>query len=160
VQNELGEKIGHAVAGKRLLHSAAKNIRAVLTSASSELYACVVAELIAAEQWDELNDRFYKTLEFGTGGLRGRTIGKIVTKAERGKAKLDERPQFPCVGTNAMNFANVNRATQGLVAYTKLDFFPKPLRTLRRKSPLRTGVMLVCSTGRGQRRNCRSPFVI
>ena len=119
MQNELGEKIGHAVAGKRLLDSAAKNIRALLTSASSELYACVVDELIAAEQWDELNDRFYKTLEFGTGGLRGRTIGKIVTKAERGKAKLDERPQFPCVGTNAMNFANVNRATQGLVAYTK-----------------------------------------
>jgi len=119
VQKDLGEKIGHAVAGKRLLHSAAKNIRALLTSASSELYACVVDELIAAEQWDELNDRFYKTLEFGTGGLRGRTIGKIVTKAERGKAKLDERPQFPCVGTNAMNFANVNRATQGLVAYTK-----------------------------------------
>ena len=119
MQNELGEKIGQAVAGKRLLDSAAKNIRALLTSASSELYACVVDELIAAEQWDELNDRFYKTLEFGTGGLRGRTIGKIVTKAERGKAKLDERPQFPCVGTNAMNFANVNRATQGLVAYTK-----------------------------------------
>src|SRR6516225_6008617 len=51
--------------------------------------------------------------------MGGRTNGKIVTKAERGKAKLDERPQFPCVGTNAMNFANVNRATQGLVAYTK-----------------------------------------
>ena len=34
----------------------------------------------------ELNDRFYKTLAFGTGGLRGRTIGKIVTKAERGEA--------------------------------------------------------------------------
>jgi phosphoglucomutase len=42
-----------------------------------------------------------------------------VTKAERGNAGPDERPQFPCVGTNAMNFANVNRATQGLVAYAK-----------------------------------------
>src|SRR5205823_13035490 len=47
------------------------------------------------------------------------TIGKIVTKAERGNSGADERPQFPCVGTNAMNFANVNRATQGLVAYAK-----------------------------------------
>src|SRR4030095_6885965 len=86
---------------------------------SSDLSPRGVDELVAGENWDELNDRFYKTLEFGTGGLRGRTIGKIVTKAERGNAKPDERPEFPCVGTNAMNFANVNRATQDLVAYAK-----------------------------------------
>ncbi|HET9800562.1 MAG TPA: phospho-sugar mutase, partial [Chthoniobacterales bacterium] len=83
------------------------------------MYPRVIDELVVGENWDELNDRFYKTLEFGTGGLRGRTIGKVVTKAERGNAKPDERPEFPCVGTNAMNFANVNRATQGLVAYAK-----------------------------------------
>src|SRR5207248_7936822 len=53
------------------------------------------------------------------GGLRGRTIGKVVTKAERSKARDDEPPEFPCVGTNAMNFYNVSRATQGLVAYLK-----------------------------------------
>src|SRR5207302_7656069 len=102
-----------------MLDSAAKNVLALLAAAPSELYARVVDELIAGGHWDELSDRFYKTLEFGTGGLRGRTIGKIVTKAERGNAGADERPQFPCVGTNAMNFANVNRATQGLVAYAK-----------------------------------------
>ena len=117
--NKSGDKIDNAVANKRLLESAAKNIRALLTSATSDLYSRVVDELVAAEEWGELNDRFYKTLEFGTGGLRGRTIGKILTSAERGNAKSDERPQFPCVGTNAMNFANVNRATQGLVAYAK-----------------------------------------
>src|SRR5262249_3686456 len=44
-------------------------------------------------------------------------IGKIVTKAERGNAPKTERPEFPCVGTNAMNFFNINRATGGLVAY-------------------------------------------
>ena len=64
-----------------------------------------------AGEWAELNDRFYKTLAFGTGGLRGRTIGKIVTKAERGQGRPNERPEFPCVGTNAMNFFNVSRAT-------------------------------------------------
>ena len=117
--NKSGDKIDNAVADKRLLESAAKKIRALLASATSDLYSCVVDELVAAEEWGELNDRFYKTLEFGTGGLRGRTIGKILTAAERGNAKPDERPQFPCVGTNAMNFANVNRATQGLVAYVK-----------------------------------------
>src|SRR5438105_7745958 len=116
---EIAAKIGNAIVNKRLLESAAKNIRALVDGASSDLYARVVDELIAGGHWDELNDRFYKTLEFGTGGLRGRTIGKIVTKAERGDAGHDDRPQFPCVGTNAMNFANVNRATQGLVTYAK-----------------------------------------
>ena len=70
--------------------------------------------------WDELNDRFYTTLAFGTGGLRGRTIGKIVTAAERGDEPQPlGRPQYPCVGTNAMNFYNISRATQGLVRYLK-----------------------------------------
>jgi phosphoglucomutase len=117
--DEIAAKIENAVASKQLLASAADNIRALLNSGSSEFYSRVISELIAGGHWDELSDRFYKTLEFGTGGLRGRTIGKIVTKAERGNAGADERPQFPCVGTNAMNFANVNRATQGLVAYAK-----------------------------------------
>src|SRR5437763_11198753 len=114
-----GDKIDRAVAAKHLFASAAKNIRALVASAPSDFYSRVVDELIADEHWDELNDRFYKTLEFGTGGLRGRTIGKIVTKTERGSAGPDDRPEFPCVGTNAMNFANVNRATQGLVAYAR-----------------------------------------
>jgi len=111
--------LDEAVKSGRLLESSLKNIRALLESAPSDLYDRVVEELVAAGHWEELNDRFYKTLEFGTGGLRGRTIGKIVTKAERGNAAPDARPEFPCVGTNAMNFANVNRATQGLVAYMK-----------------------------------------
>src|SRR3979411_2675635 len=80
----LKEKIARAVADKRLLDSAAKNIAALLSGATSQLYAQVGRELAEAGQWSELNDRFYKTLAFGTGGLRGRTNGKIVTKAERG----------------------------------------------------------------------------
>ena len=114
-----GDKIDRAVAAKHLFASVAKNIRALLAGAPSDLYSRVVDELVGDEHWDELNDRFYKTLEFGTGGLRGRTIGKIVTKSERGSAGPNDRPEFPCVGTNAMNFANVNRATQGLVAYAR-----------------------------------------
>lgn len=119
VHDEIAAKIDKALANGRLLESAVKNIRALLAASPSGFYSRVVAELIDAEEWDELNDRFYETLEFGTGGLRGRTIGKIVTKTERGSAGPEERPQFPCVGTNAMNYANVNRATQGLVAYVK-----------------------------------------
>jgi phosphoglucomutase len=110
-------RIDNALAHEQLLESTAKNIRMLLAGAPSDLYSRVIDELLPAGEWDELNDRFYKTLEFGTGGLRGRTIGKIVTGAERGSATPNERPEFPCVGTNAMNFYNVNRATRGLVAY-------------------------------------------
>jgi phosphoglucomutase len=116
---ETEAKMKNAVGRGQLLEPAAKNIRALLAGAQADLYLRVIDELVASGEWPELNDRFYKTLEFGTGGLRGRTIGKIVTKAEHGKAGPNERPEFPCVGTNAMNFYNVNRATQGLVAYVK-----------------------------------------
>ncbi len=47
------------------------------------------ANLLMPLNGPELNDRFYRTLSFGTGGLRGRTIGKIVTAAERGKARAE-----------------------------------------------------------------------
>jgi phosphoglucomutase len=100
--------------------STVANIRELLGASASPVYAAAVSELALAGKWAELNDRFYKTLAFGTGGLRGRTIGKIVTEAERGASDApgaNERPEFPCVGTNAMNFFNVSRATQGLVAY-------------------------------------------
>jgi phosphoglucomutase len=116
---ELTSEIERAVAEGRLMQSAEKNIHALLEGAPSDLYLRAIRELVEAGAWQELNDRFYQTLAFGTGGLRGRTIGRIVTTAERGNAREDERPQFPCVGTNAMNFFNVSRATQGLVAYVK-----------------------------------------
>src|SRR5438128_3518618 len=114
---QLNSKIDRAVAGGQLMKSAARNIRALLAGAPSDLYLRVVGELVNAGEWYELSDRFYQTLSFGTGGLRGRSIGKIVTRAERGNAREDDRPEFPCVGTNAMNFFNICRATQGLVAY-------------------------------------------
>ena len=118
---KLNSKIERAVADSQLMESAAKNIRALLAGTSSDFYLRVVDELVATAKWSELNDRFYQTLVFGTGGLRGRTIGKVVTTAEQGNSRENERPQFPCVGTNAMNFFNISRATQGLVAYLQ-DF--------------------------------------
>jgi phosphoglucomutase len=115
--DKLHSLIQRAVEDGLLMESAAKNIHALLAGALSDLYSRSVSELVDDAEWSELNDRFYQTLAFGTGGLRGRTIGKIVTVAERGKAAPNERPEFPCVGTNAMNFFNISRATQGLVAY-------------------------------------------
>lgn len=114
---KLNSKIERAVAAGQLMESAAKNIRTLLAGAPSDLYSRAVEELVDSSEWSELNDRFYQTLNFGTGGIRGRTIGKIVTKAERGNSREDQWPEFPCVGTNAMNFFNISRATRGLVAY-------------------------------------------
>ena len=54
-----------------------------------------VEDLIAKEDFAELEDRFYRNLEFGTGGLRG-VIGG---------------------GTNRMNTFVINNATQGLANY-------------------------------------------
>jgi phosphoglucomutase len=114
---QLDSKISRAVADGELMESGAKNIHALLGGAPSDLYLRSVGELVDGAEWSELNDRFYRTLAFGTGGLRGRTIGRIVTAAERGNAREGQRPEFPCVGTNAMNFFNISRATRGLVAY-------------------------------------------
>ena len=114
---KLNSTIERAVADGKLMELSAANIRTLVAGAQSDLYLQAVDELVAAGKWSELNDRFYQALAFGTGGLRGRTIGKTVTAAERGSSREDERPEFPCVGTNAMNFFNISRATQGLVAY-------------------------------------------
>ena len=54
-----------------------------------------VEQLLAQENWDELSDRFYTDIEFGTGGLRGVIAG----------------------GYNRMNSFVIRRATQGLASY-------------------------------------------
>jgi phosphoglucomutase len=122
--SDLSLRLSQAVSAGSLLASSAKNIEQLLARGSSPTYAQSVEELVAKSAWDELNDRFFKTLAFGTGGLRGRTIGKIVTTAEQGEPQPLGRPQRPCVGTNAMNYYNISRATQGLIAYLK-EWFAK-----------------------------------
>src|SRR3989440_6110684 len=113
----LTEQIDRALSDGKLRADAAENIRRILSGEESDFAARVICELSQANEWEELNDRFYKTLAFGTGGLRGRTIGKIVTPSERGTPTALGRPEFPCVGTNAMNYFNVGRATRGLIVY-------------------------------------------
>ena len=78
-----------------------------------------------ADNESEIEDRFYKDLEFGTGGLRG-VIG---------------------AGTNRMNIYTVRKATQGLANYIlKQGGQEKASRhmcltrcALRRNFPLRSG---------------------
>jgi phosphoglucomutase len=117
--NDLRICIQEAVKSGALLESSARNLQLMLSSSSDPAVRESIAELLSAKAWAELNDRFFRTLAFGTGGLRGRTIAKLVTRAELGTALDTGRPERPCVGTNAMNFFNVSRATQGLVHYVR-----------------------------------------
>lgn len=78
-----------------------------------------IAELLEREAWDELNDRFYKNLAFGTGGIRGRTIGQITTAAEMGTPSEMGTPEHAAVGSNMLNDFTILRATIGLFRYVK-----------------------------------------
>ena len=67
-----------------------------------EAFRKEVEELVAKKDMAELEDRFYQSLEFGTGGLRGVMGG----------------------GTNRMNTLNISKATQGLANYL-IKAFPE-----------------------------------
>ena len=72
--------------------------------AQPDLDDAVKAELVSiAGDSDAVTDRFYRNLEFGTGGLRG-VIG---------------------AGTNRMNLYTVRKATQGLADYLNASGLPK-----------------------------------
>ena len=72
--------------------------------AQPDLDDAVKAELVSiAGDSDAVTDRFYRDLEFGTGGLRG-VIG---------------------AGTNRMNLYTVRKATQGLADYLNASGLPK-----------------------------------
>ncbi|MBB5350605.1 phosphoglucomutase [Haloferula luteola] len=117
--SELAALLDQAVSAGNLLESSRKNIDLLLSGAASPVAEATVQELAQGGEWQELNDRFFKTLAFGTGGLRGRTIGRKVTSVEQGKGGPNDRPEHPCVGTASMNFFNVSRAVRGLIAYVK-----------------------------------------
>ncbi|MBK1827484.1 phospho-sugar mutase [Haloferula rosea] len=117
--SDLASTLDQATKDGLLLPDARKNIDLLLNASTSPVVLASVTELAVRGEWEELNDRFFKTLAFGTGGLRGRTIGRVVTTAEQGEGGPNERPEHPCSGTASMNFFNVSRAVRGLIAYAK-----------------------------------------
>lgn len=108
----------------KLLPSTQQNIARVYGDpAATGRDRASIDELLAAKAWTELDDRFFRDIAFGTGGMRGRTIGKIVTKAEAGQPQSLGQPEFPGAGTNMLNYENVHRAVSALGAYL-LDGYP------------------------------------
>ena len=124
--SDLSSSLNDAVQSGHLLESSRENILALLDGTTSPVATRAINELVQNAEWGELNDRFFKTLAFGTGGLRGRTIGRVVTAAEQGSGGPNDRPEHPCVGTASMNFYNVSRAIRGMIIYLK-RFILEPL---------------------------------
>src|SRR5271154_1790546 len=88
------------VAQAKLLPSTQQNIARVYGDpASTDRDRASIDELLSARAWTELDDRFFRDIAFGTGGMRGRTVGKVVTKGEAGKPQPLGQPEVPGTGT-------------------------------------------------------------
>ena len=115
-RNDLEPSISAAVEAGRLRPDAAANLRDFLSAGLPEWAGAAIAELVNAGVWGELNDRFYRFLEFGTGGMRGRTIGVTSAAVERGAGGAS--PAHAAVGSNMLNDFTLIRAVIGLYRYT------------------------------------------
>ena len=103
----------------QLLASSAENLATWLGADLPAWAVSSIEELVDRKAWSELNDRFYRYLEFGTGGMRGRTIGTMTTSAEREGEGPQGTPGHAAVGSNMLNDFTLVRATIGLFRYTK-----------------------------------------
>ena len=113
------ETISAAGKNGQLMPSAVENLQTWLTADLPAWVAASVEELVAQGAWDELNDRFYRYLAFGTGGMRGRTVGRVVTSTEQGEAAADATPAHAAAGCNVLNDFTLVRATVGLFRYVQ-----------------------------------------
>ncbi|MDR2435898.1 MAG: phospho-sugar mutase [Puniceicoccales bacterium] len=102
-----------------LISSARKNIREFLACGTLPSWARNSAiELLEMGAYSELNGRFFQTLRFGTGGIRGRMIGGAIPPSERGSAE-SSAPEHASVGTAYINDFSIIRATVALFKYCK-----------------------------------------
>ncbi len=111
------DQIAQAVKEGKLLSSAADNLRSWLQAGLPDWAQQSLQELITRGEWSELNDRFYRYLEFGTGGMRGRTIGVKTAAAETGTINAQGSPEHANVGSNLLNDFTLLRAVIGLHRY-------------------------------------------
>jgi len=83
-----------------------QRINTWLTPAYDAETQAEIKQLVDSHQDDQLNDAFYRSLEFGTGGLRG-VMG---------------------AGSNRMNRYTLGMATQGLCNYLKMNFLNQEIK--------------------------------
>ncbi len=131
-------------------------------------FADSVRELLGAQNWEELEDRFYTDLEFGTGGLRGVIGGGfnrmnpfVIARATTGLAQYvnqagDARPDGSRAAVIAHDSRRYSRefalsaalvfAAHGIKAYLFSDLRPTPeLSFAVRELDASVGVMVTAS---------------
>jgi phosphoglucomutase len=113
------DPISSAVQAGQLMPDSAKNIAAFLDAGLPEWARSSIGELVEKQSWGELNDRFYRSLEFGTGGIRGKTIAAVPTSGEKGTLGDFGTPEHAGVGSNMLNDFTLARAVIGLFRYTQ-----------------------------------------
>jgi phosphoglucomutase len=113
------DQLQSAVLSGQLMPSSTANVAAFLDAGLPDWAQASIEELLTKRRWGELNDRFYRELEFGTGGIRGRTIGAIATAAETGTPGQFGCPEHAAVGSNMLNDFTLGRAVIGLFRYTQ-----------------------------------------
>jgi phosphoglucomutase len=113
------DRIHAATKAGQLMPSAAENLAAFLAAKLPAWAHASIEELVAQQAWSELNDRFYRYLEFGTGGMRGRTIGVVPASAETGMLSPSGAPEHAAIGANMLNDFTLIRAVVGLARYTQ-----------------------------------------
>ncbi len=91
-------KLEAAASQGKLSASAVENIRKWLSEPRYARYAARVAQHIAEEEWQRLDDVFWTVIPFGTGGRRGRMYE---------------------IGCNAINDRTIGESAQGLADYVK-----------------------------------------
>jgi len=82
---------------RNLSSEAFKNVEAWLNEPKYEEYRDDLVEMIKAERWQDLEDAFFKVIEFGTGGRRG-TTG---------------------LGSNRINRVTIGESAQALCLYAR-----------------------------------------
>lgn len=92
------KQVSQAVADGKITAGAEENIRAWLTEPRYTKYAGEVAQHVADEKWQKLDDVFWTIIPFGTGGRRGRMYS---------------------IGSNAINERTIGESAQGLADYVK-----------------------------------------
>jgi phosphoglucomutase/phosphomannomutase len=90
--------VAAAVQAGKLTPPAGENIRTWLTQPHFAGFSAQLVEHLAAGQWAALDDVFWTTIPFGTGGRRGR--------------------MYP-IGTAAINDRTIGESAQGLADYVK-----------------------------------------
>ena len=113
------QRIQSAVSAGQLMPGSGENLAAFLGARLPAWALESIEELVARGAWSELNDRFYRYLEFGTGGMRGRTIGVVTAAAETGTLSPTGSPVHAAIGSNLLNDFTLVRATVGLFRYTQ-----------------------------------------